>query len=115
MPRRALELLDDDTDYMLHPQVKPLIPTVTPHPMFKLFLCYRYPWWQDAGVNNGRSVTDLPLRQVYYFGSEAEGPAAFNEELRDSLVMASYDDGPFVGFWTGLAEQGHSTTHCFPP
>lgn len=115
MPRRSLELLDDDTEYLLHPDVRDLIPTVTPHPMFKLFLCYRYAWWQDAGVNNGRSVTDLPLRQVYYFGSEAKGPTAYNRELRDSLVMASYDDGAFVGFWTGLAEKGHSTTHCFPP
>ncbi|MCB0036889.1 MAG: FAD-dependent oxidoreductase [Anaerolineales bacterium] len=114
MPRRSLELLDDDIEFFLHPQVKALIPTVTPHPMFKLFLCYRYAWWYDAGVNNGRSVTDLPLRQVYYFGSEVEGPAAYNQELRDSLVMASYDDGSNVGFWAGLAEKGHSTTHCFP-
>ncbi len=115
MPRRALELLDDDTEFLLHPEMRALIPTVTPHPMFKLFLCYRYAWWQDAGVTNGRSVTDLPLRQVYYFGSEAEGPTAYNKELRDSLVMASYDDGPFVGFWTGLADKEHSTTHNFPP
>ena len=114
MPRRALELLDDDNRFLLDPVVRELIPTVTAHPMFKLFLCYRYAWWQDAGVNNGRSVTDLPLRQVYYFGSEATGPAAYNKELRDSLVMASYDDGPNVGFWTGLADKGHSTTHCFP-
>ncbi len=114
MPRRSLELLDDDTEFLLHPTVRDLIPTVTPHPMFKLFLCYRYAWWQDAGVNNGRSVTDLPLRQVYYFGSEREGPAAYNQELRDSLVMASYDDGEHVGFWRGLADRGHSTTHCFP-
>lgn len=102
MPRRSLELLEQDTDFFHHPQVKSLVPTVTPHPMFKLFLCYRYPWWKDAGVNLGRSVTDLPLRQVYYFGSEAEGPTAYNPELRDSLVMASYDDGLFVGFWQGL-------------
>jgi monoamine oxidase len=115
MPRRSLERLDDDTPFLLYPEVQPLIPTITPHPMFKLFLCYRYAWWQDAGVNNGRSVTDLPLRQVYYFGSEVEGPASYNRELRDSLVMASYDDGPHVGFWTGLADKGHSTTHNFPP
>lgn len=115
MPRRSLELLDDDCVFLLHPEVCALIPTVTPHPMFKLFLCYRYAWWQDAGVVNGRSVTDLPLRQVYYFGSETQGPSAYNQELRDSLVMASYDDGTNVGFWAGLAEKGHSTTHCFPP
>jgi len=115
MPRRSLELLDDDCEFLLHPEVCSLIPTVTPHPMFKLFLCYRYAWWQDAGVNNGRSVTDLPLRQVYYFGSEAKGQTAYNQELRDSLVMASYDDGANVGFWRGLAEKGHSTTHYFEP
>lgn len=115
MPRRALELLDDDNELLSHPDVTPLLGTVTPHPMFKLFLCYRYPWWQDAGVANGRSVTDLPLRQVYYFGSEAKGPSAMNAELRDSLLMASYDDGGNVGFWRGLADADHSTTHCFPP
>lgn len=115
MPRRSLELLDDDTPFLCDPTVRALIPTVTPHPMFKIFLCYRYAWWQDAGVNNGRAVTDLPLRQVYYFGSEDRGPVAFNPELRDSLLMASYDDGAHVGFWAGLAEAGHSTTHCFPP
>jgi monoamine oxidase len=115
MPRRSLELLDDDTEFLCQETVRELLPTVTPHPMFKLFLCYRYPWWQDAGVNDGRSVTDLPLRQVYYFGAEAQGPAAYNEELRDSLVMASYDDGPFVGFWTGLAEPGRAATGYVPP
>lgn len=114
MPRRSLELLDDDVEFLMDPEVQRLGSSVTPHPMFKLFLCYRYPWWQDTGVTLGRSVTDLPLRQVYYFGSEAEGPIAHNQEMRDSLVMASYDDGPNVGFWTGLAEQGHSTTHYFP-
>jgi len=115
MPRRALELLDDDCPFFLQPAVRELVPTVTPHPMFKLFLCYRYAWWRDAAVNNGRSVTDLPLRQIYYFGSEVEGPLAYNQEMRDSLVMASYDDGPYVGFWAGMAEKGHSTTHYFPP
>lgn len=115
LPRRALELLDDDNEFLLEPDVCSLIQSVTPHPMFKLFLCYRYPWWQDAGVTNGRSVTDLPLRQVYYFGSESIGPSAANRELRDSLLMASYDDGGNVGFWRGLADRGHSTTHCFPP
>ncbi|MCA9968579.1 MAG: FAD-dependent oxidoreductase [Anaerolineales bacterium] len=106
MPRRSLELLDPDGDtpFFSHPTLRRLLPTVTPHPMFKLFLCYRYPWWQDAGVDVGRSVTDLPLRQVYYFGSETAGPAPQHAEMRDSLVMASYDDGRFVGFWTGLAD-----------
>jgi monoamine oxidase len=102
MPRRALELLDQDGEFFT-PEVKALMRTVTPHPMFKLFLAYRYPWWREAGVSMGRSVTDLPLRQVYYFGVEPEGQVAFTPEIRDSLLMASYDDGRHVGFWRGLA------------
>ncbi|HFC11869.1 MAG TPA: amine oxidase [Anaerolineae bacterium] len=104
MPRRSLELIDPDFDstYFRDPTVRKLIRSVTPHPMFKMFLCYRYPWWRDAGVDNGRSITDLPLRQVYYFGTEPD-PGRFEAEVMDSLLMASYDDGRFVGFWTGLA------------
>lgn len=104
MPRRALELLGAGNPLLADPGVRALLCSVTPHPLFKLFLCYRYPWWKSAGVQAGCSVTDMPLRQVYYFGAEPEGPATYNEELRDSLVMGSYDDGPFVGFWTGLAD-----------
>ncbi len=103
MPRRALELLDPDGPFFSQPTLRALLPAVSPHPMFKLFLCYRYPWWSDAGVSVGRSVTDLPLRQVYYFGVEPEGQVAYSPEIRDSLLMASYDDGRHVGFWRGLA------------
>jgi monoamine oxidase len=104
MPRRALELLGQQGGFLGSSDVHSLITSVKPHPMFKLFLCYRYPWWQRAGVEVGRSVTDLPLRQIYYFGSEVEGPVAHHRELRDSLVMGSYDDGPYVDFWLGLSE-----------
>jgi monoamine oxidase len=111
MPRRALELISHNTPYMHLPELKELVPTVTPHPMFKLFLCYRYPWWRDAGVNSGRSITDLPLRQIYYFGSEPD-PGHYEAEIMDSLLMASYDDGAFAGFWAGLAEQKLPAFDC---
>ena len=101
MPRRALELLAQDSPFFQNQTVRDLIPTVTPHPMFKLFLAYRYPWWRDAGVTTGRSINDLPLRQVYYFGSEPD-PGRYEAEIMDSLLMASYDDGRYVDFWTGF-------------
>ncbi|MEX1018516.1 MAG: FAD-dependent oxidoreductase, partial [Litorilinea sp.] len=104
MPRRSLELLGNASPLLADPTVQNLLGSVTAHPLFKMFLCYRYPWWKSAGVDAGCSITDMPLRQVYYFGAEPKGPVAYNEELRDSLVMGSYDDGPFVGFWTGLAD-----------
>jgi monoamine oxidase len=103
MPRRSLELIEPDGPFFETAGVADAIASVTPHPMFKLFLCYRYPWWQDAGVTVGRSVTDLPLRQVYYFGVEPPEAGHVTPDMRDSLLMASYDDGRHVGFWRGLA------------
>lgn len=103
MPRRSLELLDaEHTEFLANAAVQALIPTVTPHPMFKMFMAYRYPWWRDAGVDQGRSITDLPLRQIYYFGSEPD-PGRYEAEIMDSLLMASYDDGRFVDFWAGTS------------
>jgi hypothetical protein len=65
MPRRSLELLDR-TGAVLRPEnteVHELIRSVTPIPLFKMAVCYRYPWWETVGVTQGRSITDLPLRQ----------------------------------------------------
>ena len=107
LPRRALEMLDRQGEFMRSSDVRGLLCSVTGHPLFKLFICYRYPWWSGTGVELGRSVTDLPLRQVYYFHSEEVGPVGYNPELRDSLVMASYDDGSFVDFWSGMCAEAH--------
>ena len=43
---------------------------------FKLFLGYEYPWWRALGLHAGRSITDLPIRQAYYFGTEREHPGS---------------------------------------
>jgi monoamine oxidase len=102
MPRRSLDLLDEThTAFLSEAAVRDAIASVTPQPMFKMFMCYRYPWWRDAGVHTGRAITDLPLRQTYYFDSEPD-PGHYEPEMMDSLLMASYDDGQFVGFWTGM-------------
>jgi hypothetical protein len=44
------------------------VPAVSPQPMFKFFLGYSYPWFRGLGLSNGRTVTDSPIRQVYYWG-----------------------------------------------
>jgi flavin-dependent amine oxidoreductase len=101
MPRRSLELLDR-TGAVLDPEaetsrkhnVRELIGAVSPIPMFKMFACYEYPWWEAAGVRQGRSVTDLPIRQCYYWGTEPES--------REAVIMATYDDTLNVDFWAGL-------------
>ena len=27
------------------------------------------PWWKSLGIDSGHSITDLPMRQCYYFGA----------------------------------------------
>jgi hypothetical protein len=100
MPRRSLELIE--SSFFKHPWLKQYLPSVLIQSAFKLFLAYERPWWRALGLVAGRSVTDLPVRQIYYFGTEAEqkgGKPWFN-----SLLMASYNDMGTVPFWKGLEE-----------
>jgi len=84
MPRRSLDLLAPTCPLLQ--TIQPLIATVTPRPLFKLFTTYSNPWWLMAGytgpdgkfvpVEAGRSVTDLPVRQTYYWPKNDGSPAA---------------------------------------
>ena len=102
MPRRSLELLDQ-TGAVLGPantDVHALIDSVCPIPLFKLFICYDHPWWETVGVKQGRSVTDLPVRQVFYWGVEGRQTGA--DPRNQSATMMVYDDTLNVDFWAGL-------------
>ncbi|OHX11354.1 flavin monoamine oxidase family protein [Chromobacterium sphagni] len=114
MPRRALEILAATSPVLQ--EIQPLIGTVTPRPLFKLFTTYNSPWWRNTGititvtdkdgkdqavyvpVQAGRSVTDLPVRQTYYW-PQSNGEAATQGH---AMLLASYDDGDNTGFWDGL-------------
>jgi monoamine oxidase len=114
MPRRSLELLDQ-TGAVLGPEqrdVHELIESVTPNPLFKAALCYEEPWWEatktttpdDNGTDpgpsmSGRAVTDLPIRQCYYWGVERDQP--FGEASNNAMLLV-YDDGQNVDFWEGF-------------
>jgi lysine 2-monooxygenase len=100
MPRRSLELIK--SSFFNHRWLKENLPSVLIQSAFKLFLAYERPWWRALGLVAGRSVTDLPVRQIYYLGTEADqegGRPWFN-----SLLMASYNDIGTVPFWKGLEE-----------
>lgn len=103
MPRRSLDLLIPTSPQLR--EIESLIASVTPRPLFKLFTTYSNPWWSAAGytdsegkvvsVEAGRSVTDLPVRQTYYWPRN-DGSAV---TAGRSMLMASYDDGTNIGFW----------------
>jgi monoamine oxidase len=98
MPRRSLELIK--SRFFDDPWLRANIPSVLIQSAFKLVLAYERPWWRALGLVAGRSVTDLPVRQVYYFGTEAEQENGL--PFLNSLLMASYNDISTVPFWKGL-------------
>jgi monoamine oxidase len=114
MPRRSLELLQETPLWRLDASVKvcdedrklrDCIASVIPYPAFKLFLMYPTCWWRNEPfrIAAGRTVSDLPLRQTYYFPPVPKGFAP-GQLPPDGLglVMASYDDLGAVSFWKSL-------------
>jgi len=99
MPRRSLDLITSGCSFLRRPEVAQLVGSVTPRPLFKLFATYQYPWWMPARVKQGRSVTDLPVRQTYYWPTDDGTPPDENDP---AMLMASYDDGLNIGFWDGF-------------
>lgn len=99
MPRRSLELLDQENfffDPLTQQTLQKNIASVIMEPSFKLLMGFEEPWWkEDFGATSGHSITDLPLRQCYYFGTD---PA--NEH---SLLLGSYNDMRTWSFWAVLA------------
>lgn len=98
MPRRSLELIKGE--FFKDKQLQKDMKSVLMQHAFKLFLAYERPWWRTLGLVAGRSVTDLPIRQVYYFGTESEQKGG--QPWLNSLLMASYNDISTVPFWKGL-------------
>jgi len=110
MPRRSIELLEP-TGAVLDPgntEVRALIESVEPIPLFKIFLAYEYPWWEAVGVSQGRTLTDQPIRQCYYWDVVQKSPTTNG----NSCLLASYDDDLSVSFWAGLREV-RATTRLF--
>jgi len=101
MPRRPLELLLRESP-PLKQMDQGLLNTVAPIPLFKLFLIYETPWWQDAGVRVGRSLTDLPLRQCYYWATSKSGDGKTDKGPAAIMV---YNDALNVRYWRGLRSE----------
>ena len=101
LPRRSIELIDWAAKTE-DPFLRENLGSVLIQPAFKLFLGYPQPWWRAQGLQAGRSLTDMPIRQTYYFGTEGEQPNSEEVGNLNSLLMASYNDLATVPFWKGL-------------
>lgn len=98
MPKRSLELLDQD-NFFFNPEKNQKLHnnlnSVIPEPSVKILLGFEEPWWKKGlGAMAGESITDLPMRQCYYFGVDPKNS--------HSLFLASYNDMRTVSFWQAL-------------
>jgi monoamine oxidase len=103
MPRRSLELLQREGpvfDPAKAPHVQSMLSSVRAIPLYKLFLAYEYPWWNAVGVSQGRSLTDTPVRQLYYWPID---PSAAKPPSTGKALLMAYNDATNVDFWEGLS------------
>jgi hypothetical protein len=87
-----------------------LLGSVTPDPGFKCFIRYPTAWWKATGVCQGHSLTDLPIRQCWYW-TESHRPQC-GPERGEALIMV-YSTASNVPFWGGLGP-GNAQTESFP-
>lgn len=117
MPPESLKLVSQATQYlpkdpkrhyfMNDGAVQTAMESVILQPSYKVGMFFDSPWWQDApyapqlgdSSSNtfGPTVTDLPLRQMYYFGDNALSSS--QDEPKVYGMLASYDDMRFTSFW----------------
>lgn len=107
LPRRSIELID----WKPKAQFTDILTSVVPQKALKLLLGYEYAWWKPLGLVAGVSVTDMPIRQTLYFGTESDMGGDPNNH--HSLLLGSYNDMVTIPFWKGLEDgdpfDGHHT------
>ena len=83
--------------------------SVIKEPSLKFLMGFERPWWkEDFGTLAGHSITDLSMRQCYYFGTDPQDS--------NSLFLGSYNDMRTVTFWQALANsrrEGGPTRELF--
>ena len=79
------------------PDVQKMLHAVEGIPLYKLFLVYDRPWWKEqCGLTEGRSLTDIPVRQCYYWSTndnEYSAIMAYNDQASSSF-WGGYQKGP---------------------
>jgi monoamine oxidase len=96
MPKRSIELLEERgpvLDPAKSPRMRHLMNAVEPIICYKMFIAYDHPWWEKKGVTEGRTLTDIPVRQCYYWGVD--------KDTKNAIIMA-YNDAQSSQFWGGL-------------
>ncbi len=132
MPPHAVELVaratryvsmgEGKTDFLNNQKVQNYLESVIEQPSLKIAMFFDTEWWKKATyppklVNSagnddvfGPTITDLSLRQIYYFGNNAPGKSNGKPVYG---ILASYDDMRFTQFWREM-DIGVDKRRCTP-
>jgi monoamine oxidase len=81
-----------------------MLNAVSANPLFKACVLYDKPWWgEDKKSSCFRIFTDLPLRQIYYFGS-AKCQVSTNGDRRLTCMVLLFVDARYAQYWKRLDE-----------
>lgn len=78
-----------------------LIQCSRPHRLAKIVLAYEEPWWKHTfvpGAESGRPFTDLPMRQIYYFGPQWLAENKWSDGIKDYSLIMVYNDSHYEAF-----------------
>lgn len=112
---RYRSMNSSQVDFLNNNNVQNYIQSVIEQPSYKVAMFFNHKWWEDEAVKYkpdlvntshdnvnvfGPTITDLPLRQIYYFGDNARGDICEQDKVYG--ILASYDDMRFTKFWQEL-------------
>jgi monoamine oxidase len=97
LPKGPILSLDRRSLPFASPRFTSDVDAVTAVPASKLLLAYRENWWGKLGITSGRSLTDLPVHQCIYFGTERGSS--------NSLLTATYNDGEDLSYFERFLRQ----------
>jgi hypothetical protein len=131
LPRRALELVAQNSPgypVLTYKKMRYLLESSLDQPAMKVVMVFDQAWWlstQNGGQCQyppnlvwppnrgnappsqwvgGATITDLPLRMVYYFGNNIPGGPGANGG--PYVLLATYDDMNYSNFWREVEISG---------
>ena len=108
LPKVPLSAVVADSPQLQGTPLEQNLDKVKSNPLTRIFVAYDRPWWNEMGIQSGRSMSDLNLGQVYYYGGGND----------QKPYLEVYNDGSKSEFWEGLqnpANPGVTTTLTATP
>jgi monoamine oxidase len=99
IPADPLARLVERSPFLQDAKLAAALATTGTSPASKMFLAFDEPWWSALGIAGGSSITDLPIKRCWYFGTEGQQRGA-NPANKHSLLMCYNDLSP-AGYWNG--------------